>query len=358
MFIPTHLTPVALVVLVAVVLVTVALPGCGGGGAGVRPMAGDSRMPPIQPTDQATHPGGIPAAARNRPFAGPVVVQSSNGADDSTSDDITVRVDFRPGGYIDYRVANGEQWFLDLDDPETRTLANRTGNLPATGSTVIGVLATKGSSRHTDDAAALVDDGVSLIMYTDVESETDTDYLVWGSWADVPDDATTHQEIVHGVFASGSAPFRQDDLAPLTGTVRYQGDATGMYFEPTMQPLGGYSFEARVTLEATFGDTGALGAIGGTIDSFRLQTDDDGTRQASPGTMVTLERAAIGGTDSGYFDGVGNGRHDDGTPLAGRWGGRFYGNDESDGYPASIAGTFGAVSDDRGFIGAFGARRQ
>ena len=74
--------------------------------------------------------------------------------------------------------------------------------------------------------------------------------------------------------------------------------------------------------------------------------------------MVTLERAAIGGTDSGYFDGFGNGRHHDGTPLAGRWGGRFYGNDESDGYPASVAGTFGAVSDDRGFIGAFGARRQ
>ena len=53
--------------------------------------------------------------------------------------------------------------------------------------------------------------------------------------------------------------LRQDNLEPLTGTMRYQGDATGMYFEPTEQPLGGYSFEAHVTLEATFDDSGGLG---------------------------------------------------------------------------------------------------
>ena len=259
MLIPTHFPPVALVVLFAVALFAVVLPGCGGGGAGAIPGAGGSPMSQLPPTDHRSHPGGIPSAARNRPTAGATVVQSSNSVNDSTTDDISVRVSFRPGGYIDYRVANGEQWFLDLDDPETRTFANRTGNLPATGSTVIGVLATKGSSRHTDDAAATVDDGISLVMYTDVESATDADYLVWGGWVDVPDDATAHQEIAHGAFASGSAPFRQDNLAPPTGTARYQGDAIGVYFGPSTQPLGGYSFEARVTLEATFGDRGTLG---------------------------------------------------------------------------------------------------
>ena len=234
---------------------------------------------------------------------GAPIVQSSNSANDVTTDDISVRVNFRPGGYVDYRVANGDQWFLDLDDPETRTFANRRGQLPATGSSLIGVLATKGSSHHTGDAAATTDHGNSLVMYTDIESSADTDYLVWGVWAEVPDNAATHEDIVHGAFASGSDRLRQDNLEPLTGTMRYQGDATGMYFEPTEQPLGSYSFEAHVTLEATFDDSGALGTIHGTIGSFRFQTDSRGTRQSRPQTMVTLERADIGGTDSGFFEG-------------------------------------------------------
>ena len=350
----TRFAAVALVVLFAGVL-----SGCGGGGAGTRPVADDPTTPPAQPSnDDHSLPGGIPAAARNRALAGATIVQSSNSANDVTTDDISVRVNFRPGEYVDYRVANGDQWFLDLDDPETTTLANRRGQLPATGSSLIGVLATKGASHHTGDAAATIDHGNSLVMYTDIESSADTDYLVWGVWMEVPDNAATHEDIVHGAFASGSDRFRQDNLEPLTGTVRYQGDATGMYFEPTEQPLGGYSFEARVTLEATFGDSGALGTIHGTIDSFRFQTDSRGTRQSRPQTMVTLERADIGGTDSGLFEGISTGRHHDGTPLSGRWSGRFYGNAESDGKPGSVAGTFGAASNDRGFIGAFGARRH
>jgi hypothetical protein len=147
----------------------------------------------------------------------------------------------------------------------------------------------------------------------------------------------------------------QGDLLPLMGNARYQGNASGVYFEPIEQPLGGYSFEARVTLEADFGDGTSLGTISGSIDNFRFQTDVDGTRQSRPGTMVTLERTAIGGANSGFFEGTTTGNFHDGTPLSGRWGGRFYGNAESDGKPGSVAGTFGSVSDDRGLIGAFGA---
>ena len=336
--------------LAAAVLFAVASSGCGGG-ANVRNVMDG----PSTPIDNRSSPGGIPAAARNQTRVGGSVVQSSNSTNGVTTDDISVQVNFRQGEYVDYRVANGDDWFLDLDDPETRTFANRTGQLPATGSTVIGVLATKGTSRRTNDAAATIDDGISLVMYTDIEGTTDADYLVWGIWVHVPENASAHREVVHGAFSSGSDPFMQGDLLPIMGNARYQGNASGMYFEPIEQPLGGYSFEARVTLEADFGDGTSLGTISGSIDNFRFQTDVDGIRQSRPGTMVSLERTAIGGANSGFFEGTTTGNFHDGTPLSGRWGGRFYGNAESDGKPGSVAGTFGSVNDNRGLIGAFGA---
>ena len=338
--------------LAAAVLFSVA-PGCGGGGD-----ARSVAVEPSKPIDERIFPGGIPAAARTRAHADSSVVQSSNSANGVTTDDISVRVNFREGGYVDYRVANGDDWFLDLDDPETRTFANRTGRLPATGATVIGVLATKGAGRHTDDAAATIDDGISLVMYTDINGAADADFLVWGTWVNVPENASVHGEITHGAFSVGPDIFRQQDLMALTGTARYVGDVTGMYFEPAEQPLGGYSFEARVMLEASFGDCAALGTISGTIDNFRFQIDRDGTRESRPGTVVTLGRAHIGRANSGFFEGTTTGHYHDGTPLSGRWGGRFHGNTEADGRPGSIAGTFGSTSADRGLFGAFGAHSR
>ena len=342
------------VTLGAAVVFAMASAGCGGGGANVHGVM-DGPSPPI---DDGSFPGGIPAAARNHAHPGGSVVQSSNSTDRVTIDDIAVQVSFRQGGSVDYRVANGDDWFLDPDDPETTTHANRTGQLQATGSTVIGVLATKGTSRRTDDDAVTIGDGISLVMYTDIGGPMDADYLVWGTWVDVPENASVHEEVAHGVFSSGSDPFPQGNLLPLTGNARYRGSASGMYFEPVEQPLGGYSFEARVTLEADFGDGTSLGTIGGSIDNFRFQMDADGTRQARPGTMVTLESTAIGGANSGFFEGITTGNFQDSTPLSGRWGGRYYGTAETDGKPGSVAGTFGSANDDRGLIGAFGAHRR
>ena len=84
----------------------------------------------------------------------------------------------------------------------------------------------------------------------------------------MPEDTGARQDIVQGVFATGSDPFRQENLAGVTGTARYQGDVTGVYFEPAATPPAGYSFGALVTLEAGFGDAAALGTIGGRIDNF------------------------------------------------------------------------------------------
>ena len=339
--------------LAAAVLFMIASSGCGGGGANVRNVMDG----PATPIDGGGFPGGIPAAARNRTNAGGSVVQSSNSANGVTSDDISVQVDFRQGGHVDYRVAKGDDWFLDLDDPGTTTFANRTGQLQATGATVIGVLATKGTSRRTDADAATISEGISLVMYTDIGGTLDADYLAWGTWVEVPENASVHEEVVHGVFSSGSDPFVQRGLLPLTGDARYRGNASGMYFEPVKQPVGGYSFEARVTLQADFGDGTSPGTISGSVDNFRFQIDVDGTRQSRPGIRVTLESTAIGGANSGFFEGTTTGSFHDGIPLSGRWGGRFYGNAEPDGKPGAVAGTFGSVNDDRGLLGAFGAPR-
>lgn len=346
----------------AAALLALWLSGCGGGSAGVQPapMPPASIPPEAIPVDGRDRPGGIPSAAGNRPLAGDSVVQSSNGTNGVTADDISVRLGFSPGSPVHYRVANGNEWLLGSDDPDTETIASRRDQRPSSGLTVTGVLATNGQSHLAGDAAADLAGGVAVVLYTDIESTSDADYLVWGVWVDAPDDVTAHRDIVHGAFATGPDPFSQSNLVALTGTSRYQGDVTGVYFDPTVRPFGGYSFDARVTLLVTFGSEASLGSISGSIDNFRLQVDSDGTRQASAGTVVTLERAVIGGSDSGYFEGTTTGSFPDGTTVSGRWGGRFYGNGESGGQPGAVAGTFGAAGteDDRGLIGGFGAYRQ
>ena len=84
-------------------------------------------------------------------------------------------------------------------------------------------------------------------------------------------------------------------------------------------------------LTASFGDSTALGTIEGSVSAFELNgepSEDIG--------VLTLESAAIGDSESGFFTGD--------TTLAGtagfegEWGGRFFGNGESDGQPGSVAG--------------------
>ena len=51
---------------------------------------------------------------------------------------------------------------------------------------------------------------------------------------------------------------------------------------------------------------------------------------------------------------------DDEHSYTGHWGGQFFGNEEADGRPGSVAGTFGGHSTDDvvSFVGAFGAHKQ
>ena len=317
---------------------------------------GGGMMETSQPPAQ--QPGGIPAAARNQPLAGQSVTQSSNGANGVTTDNISVTVSDAGNGRVNYTVANGQAWSLGSDDPETRTTANvqvqRRSGLNAKV-----VTAFEGIGQGTGGGEASVQRGIALQFLTDITGATDTDYLVWGSWFAAPENSSTHQDTIQGAFATGNDPFRQVNLATLTGTATYEGDADGGYFGPDTSARGGRSFSASATLVADFGGGSGLGTISGRIDNFRF-LNDSGNFVARPRTTVTLTETDIGGADSGFFEGTSTGTYSDSTALSGQWGGQFYGNGDGSTQPGSVAGTFGAVSadDSRGLIGAFGAHKE
>ncbi len=330
------------------------LPGCGGGGGGA-----PAPEPPPEPPPMQVEPSmGIPDAARNPPAGDAVTVVQSSTDDTGAAAGIAARVEWRAGGDVDYSLSQGEDWSVDSGDGDTRTLVNQRGISAASGLTVTAVLAFKGRSRDTGTSAGVLSDGIGVAFHTDIEG-ADDDYLVWGSWTEVPGEEEDTQDIDQGVFATGSDPFRPEAPAQTSGTARYRGDVRGMYFAAGRTPAGGYSFGARVSLLADFGDGATPGTIGGSIGDFLFQVSAVGSWAAAPGVAVTLGAAPLDGADGGPFAGATTGTFDDGTPLSGQWGGRFYGNAEADGAPGAVAGTFGAAgAEGAGLLGAFGAPRQ
>ena len=75
---------------------------------------------------------------------------------------------------------------------------------------------------------------------------------------------------------------------------------------------------------------------------------------------MSLDRANIGPSNSGFFEGQLSGAGNWSGLMTGRWGGQFFGNSETDGKPGSIGGTLGGRSQDRSlsFVGVFGAYKQ
>ena len=179
---------------------------------------------------------------------------------------------------------------------------------------------------------------------------SDADYLAGGIWVIVPDDATSVADYEFGAFGDGNDPFTSD-IAGLTGTAEYEGEATGVYTETEEGSTDIRYFAADVGLTAEFGDATGLGTISGTVTNFIDVVEDEPV----PGT-VTLGSADITASDSGFFKGSVTGS-DDERSYTGRWGGQFFGNDGVN--PGSVGGTFGGHSMDddyaASFVGVFGA---
>ena len=211
------------------------------------------------------------------------------------------------------------------------------------------------------------------------------DYLAFGFWLYVPEDETDAVNYDFGVFGSGGDPFETANLAGLTGTATYEGDAVGMYYVNGLSssPTTG-SFTADVTLEADFGNSTDTGFIDGVVNDFVFEGD---VASSLPAT-VTLSSSTYDYLPEGF--GVTQGstnifdttwEDDDlwpgghiagwtqanvnGTDWWGEWHGAFYGNGSSaTDHPTGVAGIFGSnlpndnERSDSGLTGSFGAHRQ
>ena len=219
------------------------------------------------------------------------------------------------------------------------------------------------------NAEAGTDDGIWLVQRVDggqrvvvaypraADEEEGTDWLAAGIWAFIPDSEALG-DYEFGAFADGNDPFEDDNLRALTGDARYGGQAVGVYYSFSADESEAGPFTADVALTAEFGDAEALGSISGTVSNVE-------TEGGSPiDATLALETAAIGDSDAGFFTGT-TSMTFGGRTYAGRWGGQFFDDgDAATDPPASVAGTFGAATNEAGgtgtgsLVGAFGAERQ
>ena len=221
------------------------------------------------------------------------------------------------------------------------------------------------------------------------------DYLAFGHWLYVPDDVTNWVDYEFGTFASGGDPFEVSNLAGLTGTATYAGDAVGMYYVDglTDNPTVG-SFTANVTLDANFGDGTETGSITGEVSNFEFDDDVASSLPASVmltsdfysylsdgfGRNHTLDEYGVVRGESNIFDTGWEtadpwpGGHVAGETQAdvngeywnGQWHGAFYGNGASaTDHPTGVAGHFNTTAADNGnarsgsgLTGSFGAHRD
>ena len=187
------------------------------------------------------------------------------------------------------------------------------------------------------------------------ETRQDTDYLAGGIWHRIPADAASVADYEVGAFMDGNDPFRQANLAGLTGTATYAGERGVFAYHSHQESDAFYIVNGDVRLTADFGDASGLGSIGGTVSNFRgLESGPD-----YEGVSVVLGTAQIGSANSGFFTGATSTAGTD-SAFTGKWGGQFYGNGEAGAPPGSVAGTFGAATADgsESFIGIYGAYRQ
>ncbi len=220
----------------------------------------------------------------------------------------------------------------------------------------------------------------------------DNTYLAFGIWLRetvVADSTDTYQ---FGAFAGGgndydSAATNGGEVAAITGTASYEGDAAGIHATADRMDF----FSAKATLNADFGDGTALGTITGMIhdivsggdamdDVIHMELNDIDAASANAANIV-----AGSGDDQATFGG--RTRLGPATQrldrefdyeFEGTWQGRFFNQvlddtatttvTESTQPPGSVAGTFGVTKADdattmdvnemESYVGAFGAHKQ
>ena len=234
-----------------------------------------------------------------------------------------------------------------------------------------------------------------------VAFSTNLDYLAYGIWLLVPNDAAANQKHAHhvGVAVSGP-PISFSELYCLEGGATYTGSVVGKYFYRTASTQKISAFSGDVTLKATFNANPredihgryTFGVIRGEIGNMRDAQGQPASTNTPGGGLyglpddLTLGQANIVQDKDGKGfvgqipypvrkpDPRGHRFHaalsGDGG-YAGQWAGKFFGvpvaaEDISKTYPSRAGGTIAASSDQafgsgsqgiksRALIGVFGA---
>jgi hypothetical protein len=175
------------------------------------------------------------------------------------------------------------------------------------------------------------------------------DYLSYGMWAYDPSNSGT-EEI--GFYTDGGDPFIAANIAGLTGTATYKGEALGFY-------------DSGSDVDFVIGDV----ALAANFDTDKISgeiTNIMGTYyRYSSGLNVALQAATINNSNEGGFwtgDTLTT-NTDNNAQYVGKWGGQFYGNGGSTSdQPEFVAGTFGGAADSGGadgtFVGTFVAKKE
>ena len=183
-------------------------------------------------------------------------------------------------------------------------------------------------------------------VFTDYTGTDDTDYLAGGFWLFVPEDPTDTSDYSLGAFVDGSDPFDSADLTALTtGTAEYKGNAAGVFTNLTDSQA--FFFNALVSLEANF-DTDV---INGMIHDFTVNGNPVSGEPELTLAQTSIANPFFTGTTSMTFNM---------ETYTGDYGGQFYGNNEDDEPPGSVAGTFGAATndDEESLLGVFTGHRE
>ena len=250
---------------------------------------------------------------------------------------------------FDFRIAQVEEQ-LERATVSTEEVPVAPGFLNST-SPIPGSPIWKGIEHHDVDTYG--EERTYSVFLSDISDDEDTDYLALAYWLEIGtySDELELRSVEFSAAASGSDAFDVENIATLTGTATYEGDAAGLHVAREPNPVFRY-FNASVMLTADFDDD----LIWGVVHDGRDMATNEQVFSA-----LALEPAWIRPDTATFFSdhvtAVVNDKYFDGY-----WGGHFFGNgDLSTDSPGSVAGTFGARAKSdvsESIVGVFGAYRR
>ena len=359
-------------------MTTMALAGCGGGGA-MSPMDQRGDNSSVGPPDNMMPNGGAMTeltesqlygdiqsyreVAANSPAFGSIT-QSSNGNGIST-DRVETTLDANGELTLVVRDGNGAV-SLELDSRQhEHTNLNGTAWMDDSDEDFPQNWSGNGWVLSKQDG----NDVVVALAYTAWNNTDVTDYLAGGYWIKGNEQGVTEMG-TFGDAGEGSVFSYYDDpnsswQIPITGTATYLGEAEGAYADPDGDAGVWWS---RLMLTADFATNSISGCVGCPeadparddrgIYTYTTIDDLENDRWTEEDRYISLGSGNI--NNDGSFDGtltVLELNTDNELDSEGKWGGLFSENSNASTHPSQAVGTLGGTAEGHGFIGVFHGQR-